>query len=624
MYLRLATALGLLAAPPLCHLLHVDLLALALLVAVTAGLFRSPLGLIDRLVLAAGLLAGWVCLLGVLASVWPWGLQPVALGEATALLPAAALLAGRRLRLPRPRWRDAQLLLPIAAAAFFYLQPLLATDATGRFARVYHGEDLARHFALYDSVLRLQGYLVFHRAEAAVALQNGFQSYPQGSHLTLAVLTEYAFNGHPPAAATTTLDHFVLLVAGVLTAFVGSVAWAARRVAGPLLGRWGTLPVAGLVVVYLVAVEATPIALTGFESELFGLTLLTLLAALVLRPLARPAEQALLLGALTIGISFAYYLLLAAAGPLLLVWLLARRRRLPRPAVLAAAALLTAAGAALPVVANWQQANSATVLVMPGGVVAVSRHLLVPLAVFAVLGLLTRPARRNADRRAALAALAAVAAVATALMAYQLSTVGKTSYYYEKLLHPVVVLAVLAAAAALGPLLGRPRLDAPRALLATAAAATVLLYNAQPDWATTGGWQGSYGAHYRSGRQAAPASAELVTAIAASRPVPDRYAAVVLTDPHAKEDPRFLEGSLWTGVLNRDNGRSWQAWIWGRWRRWPHEIVEYADASPVPLHVYLSDPATVADTLALRDHPERLAISLVSYDPEGRPIITGR
>ncbi|MER5637067.1 hypothetical protein ABT095_08930 [Kitasatospora sp. NPDC002227] len=620
MQLRFAGALGLLAAPPVLHLAHADLATLAVLVLAAAAQFRSRLGPLDRLACAAGLLTGWLCLLGVLASRWPWGLHPVAIGEATAVPLAAALLLRGHLELPRPRLGDALLMVPIAATGLFYFQPLLHADFTGRFARIYYGEDLARHFALYDSIIRFQGYLVFHRAEAAVTLQDGFQSYPQGSHLTLAVLTEFAFDGHPPTSATTGLNLFIFLVAGVLTAFVAAVVWAARRVAGPLLGRWGVLPLGTVVAAYLVAVEATPIVVMGFESELFGLTLLAVLAALVIRPLARPGEQVLLLGALTVGISFSYYLLLAATGPLLLVWLAAQRRRLPGPTVLLAAALLTGTGAALPVLANWKQAHSTAVLAIPGSVVAVSRHLLLPLAAFAVLGLLTRAARRNASRRTALAALAAVGAVAVVLMIYQVATAGQTSYYYEKLLHPVVVLAALAAAAALGPLLGMLRPTAPWAVLVTAAAAGALVLNSQPDW-TGGGWEGSYGALYRAGRQAAPASAELVTAIAASRPVPDDHAAVVLTEPHAKEDPRFLEGSLWVGVLNRDNGRSWRGWIWGRWRRTPQEIVDYAKASAVPVHVYLSDPVAAAETVRLRG-TERLAVSLVGYDPQGRPTIT--
>ncbi|WP_441245743.1 hypothetical protein [Kitasatospora sp. McL0602] len=620
---RARWALGLLAAPPLLHLLRLDLLTLALLLAAAASLFRSRLGLLDRLVLAAGGLTGWLCLLGVAASRWPWGLHPLAIAEATAV-PLAALAATRRPTLPRPTTRDALLLLPVAATAWFYLGPLLREGFTGRLAAIYHGEDLARHFALYDSVLRFGGYLTFHRAEADITLQDGFQSYPQGSHLTLAVLTEFAFGGDVPSGAPAALSRFVLLAAGVLTACVGAVAWAARWTAGPALGRWAVLPLTAAAAGYLVLVEATPLLLTGFESELFGLALFALLAALVVRPLGRPGEQAVLLGALTTGISFAYYLLLAAALPLLLVWALAHRRRLPRWPWLLLAVVGTAAAAALPVLANWKQAGSADVLVMAGGVMAVSRHLLLPLLALAALGLLTRAARRNAPRRAALGALAVTGAVAFALMRYQLATAGHVSYYYEKLLHPLVVVVVLALGAALVPAVGRRRGGPPWAVAVTAVVLGALVLNSQPDHpGTQTGWAGSSGAAYLHGDRAAPASAALVTAIDATRPVPDPRAAVLLVEPHAGEDPRFREGSLWLGVLARDNGLSWRAWIWGRWRHSAQEIADYAAAYPVPLRVYLDDPALAAETRRLAD-PDRLDVALIGYDTHDRPVVLGR
>ncbi|MDH6580142.1 hypothetical protein [Kitasatospora sp. MAP5-34] len=629
-----ALAVVLLGAPPLFHAVGADLVTLALLWGATALQFRSRLTVLDRLVLAAGLLTGWCCLLGVLASYWPWGLRPVALGEATALPLALLLLTVNRQLAVRPDLRrrlrlplgDCLLLLVLAAAGWFYLRPLLTVGVTGRLAALYHGEDLARHFALYDSVLRFGGYLTVHRAQAAVTLQDGFQSYPQGSHLTLAVLTEFADSGAVPPDSLTALGTFTVLAAGVLTAFVGAVLWAVRRAAGPALGEWAVLPLCVAVGGYLVLVEATPLLLVGFESELFGLALFVLLVALVCRPVGRAGEQLLLLGSLTVGIAFSYYLLLAAAGPLLLVWALVHRRRWRRlwPAA-AVTVVLTGAAAALPVLANWKQAGSAAVLVQPGGVLPVSRHLLLPLIALAVLGLLTGAARRNAVRRAALGGVAVVGAVAVALMRYQVAAAGRTSYYYEKLLHPLFVVTLVALGAAAVPLcgaLGRRRLRWPgRAAWAVAVSAALFLslaLNAKPDHG------GPTSADvYRHGKRAAPASATLVTAVYATRPVPDPRIGVLLVDPHGGEDPRFAEGNLWLGVLARDNGLSWRAWIWGRWRRSAQEIVDFADASPVPLRVYLDDPALAAQTVGLAGPGRlgRLDVALIRYDAQDRPVV---
>lgn len=624
-----AFAAVLLAAPPLLHLVRADLLTLALLWGATALQFRSGLTVLDRLVLAAGLLTGWVCLLGVLASAWRWGLQPLALGEATALALAVVVLSGDRgpaLRLRLPLG-DGLLLLAVAAAGWFYLRPLLTVDSAGRLAVLFQGEDLARHFALYDSVLRFGGYLTFHRAQAAVTLQDGFQSYPQGSHLSLAVLTLFARGGDLPSDSLSSLGTFALLTGGVLAAFVTAVLWAVRRVAGPALGEWSVLPLCLLIGGYLVLVEATPLLLAGFESEAFGLALFALLTALVLRPVGRAGEQLVLLGSLTVGLAFSYYLLLLAAGPLLLVWAVVHRRRwLPVWPSALVAAVVTCAAAALPVLANWKQADSAAVLVMPGGVLPVSRHLLLPLIALTVLGLLTGPARRNTVRRAALCAVLVVAAVAVGVMRYQVAAAGHTSYYYEKLLHPLVVVALVGFGAALVPVLGSPgrRRHAPwpvRAAWAVAVAVALLFtvaLNARPDKGRT-----SSAATYWHGDRSAPASAALVAAVNATRPVPDPRIGLLLVEPHGGEDPRGGEGNLWLGVLARDNGLSWRAWIWGRGHHSAQEIVDYADASPVPIRVYLDDPVLAADTLDLAGpgRRDRLDIALVRYDARGRPVV---
>ncbi|MGK4581216.1 hypothetical protein [Kitasatospora sp. HPMI-4] len=650
----------LLLAPPLLHLLHADWLTLALLWCATAARFRSKLTTLDRLVLSAGLLTGWCCLLGVLASLWPWGLHPVALAEATALpLAVLALIRPRPLPGPVVPLADRLQLLAFAAVGWCYLGPLLTENATGRLATLFHGEDLARHFALYDAVLRLGGYLVFHPEQAAVALQDGFQSYPQGSHLVLAALTSFVRGGTGAPPALASLGTFTLLTGAALTACVAAVLWAACRAAGPALGGWAVLPLCALTGGYLVLDEATPLLLAGFESEIFGLALFALLTALVLRPLARPGEQLLLLGALTVGVSFSYYLLLAAAVPLLLIWAVVHRRRLrPAPRAALAAAVLTGAAAALPVLANWRQANSPTVLAMPGGVLPVVRHLLLPLLALTVLGLLTAAARRNAVRRAALGAVLAVAGLVVALRQYQLASTGHTEYYYEKLLHQLVVVGLIALGAAVVPLFGPPgrrpartqeptgagRTDpgaghrvagratparggpARAAWAATAALAVLaaLVLNSQPDdWITRSGWQESRAAGYLHGDRAAPFSAALVTAVHATRPVPDPRIGVLLTEPRQGEDPRFYEGNLWLGVLARDNGRSWRAWIWGRWRHTPQQIVDFADGSPVPMRVYLDDPALATATarLAGPGRRGRLEIVLVSYADDGRPVV---
>ncbi|MBM0274586.1 hypothetical protein [Micromonospora tarensis] len=69
----------------------------------TASLLRSGRSLLDRMMLALALLAGLTCAVGLLFTVWPWGLHPVPVtGLALTVLTVAAVLSRRAPRLPRP------------------------------------------------------------------------------------------------------------------------------------------------------------------------------------------------------------------------------------------------------------------------------------------------------------------------------------------------------------------------------------------------------------------------------------------------------------------------------------------------------------------------------------------
>src|SRR5262249_59721947 len=87
--------------PLLADLVGLDVVMLIVLLVGTASLLRAGRTLLDRLVLATGVLAGVLIAAGLLFSVWPWGLAPVPVaGSALTVLVLAGVVLRRRPSLP--------------------------------------------------------------------------------------------------------------------------------------------------------------------------------------------------------------------------------------------------------------------------------------------------------------------------------------------------------------------------------------------------------------------------------------------------------------------------------------------------------------------------------------------
>ncbi|MGW2539731.1 hypothetical protein ACWC5I_02355 [Kitasatospora sp. NPDC001574] len=640
--------------PPLFHLVSADLLTFALVWFAAASLIRSQSTALDRLMISGGLLIGWACALSLLTSYWPWGLHPVALAEATAIpLAAVVLVQGPRparrraplralLRRLVPT-RDFPLLLTVAAAGAFLLYPILRRDAIDRLATIITAEDLARHAALYDTILRLGGLTSLHQTEAAETVTLGLGTYPQGSHLTMAVLTSFLHGGTARGSGLAQISLFVALFAVVTAGLTAALLWAVQRAAGPALRGWRGLALAVPMAVYLVVAELPRMHGRGFLSEIFALGLLALLVALAIRPLSRTREQVVALGALAVGVSFGHYLLLPVAATTVLAWAVVHWRGWRRhwPTVLATS---LAAGALVlfPPFVNAKSAGSADVLTLPGGIGPVGRHLLLPVVVAAFAALLTRRSLANKPRRVALITLASVSALCFGVMEYQLITVGSTSYFYEKMIHQLLVIGVICFGAALLPMLGRRviagRSDpaapgahrAPSArfrrglavLTATGCLGFTVLSNANPEVGLQG-WQGSPGRALLRGEGSRPGIAERIAVIAAHHPQDGRVA-VSLAGTRAWNEPiedwGSAEDNIWLSVMNRNQGRAWEPWAWSLTRRSAEEIVKFTEASAAPLRFYVDDTSPlVADLKALSaggKHPA-LALSVLKRDGHG-------
>jgi hypothetical protein len=111
------------------HLLRVDWLSALVVLAALASLLRRR-GVLDRILVALALLMGAGGAAGLLWSVWPWGLAPVAIsGTALTALVVVAAATGRRPSLPA--FRSSDLLPPLGALRFVLTAPALERTVRG-------------------------------------------------------------------------------------------------------------------------------------------------------------------------------------------------------------------------------------------------------------------------------------------------------------------------------------------------------------------------------------------------------------------------------------------------------------------------------------------------------------
>ncbi|MBT8227198.1 MAG: hypothetical protein HKP61_17915 [Dactylosporangium sp.] len=501
---------GLLAAwalPLLAHVTGLDLVLPPLVLLAAAALVRGGRTLIDQVVVAAAGLFGVLCLAGLPITWWSLGLHPVPLaGVALSALVVVAALARRR---PVLRWRlrapDGVVLGAMALVSGLVLRQFVQRDDVGRLALLAPGEDLARHFILYDAIERLNGY-AFLRPEAVADLTAAdHANYPQGLHFLVAVLGRFWRSSGTAISGPVAMDWLVWCHVATYIGFAVGVLWAVRRMAGPALSGAGALIAGGVATAYLFFGDPLTIFLRAFPNELAGLGLVAVLVALCARPLSDPREQLLALAALTVGIGFTYYLFMPVVVVAALGWLLARRRQVLRRPVLLGAAVVWALPAAIPALHN-PMANRGAQLLLPGTAIPVDPEVL--LAVFLVIAaaLATGSGLRSPAWRLWAAAATASIMLAGGIAAYQyLETGRRTSYYGEKGYHLVMVLAIvgLAAVARLlpepptGPGRFRVRALLPAGALALAAFTLFGAVNGPPS-SSAGG---SYGTGLVRGRE---------------------------------------------------------------------------------------------------------------------------
>jgi len=298
-----------------------------------ASLVRLGTTILDRVMVATAAAVGTLCAAGLVLSVWPWGFDPVALGLLgwTGLW-ALAATTGRRPRLPRPSGADVA--FPVAAlAGLWSAWPLLNADGVaGRLGWVMIGEDNARHYMWFQAISHAQSYIFLALDDVKDMVVPGSDSYPQGWHLTAAVLDRFAGGpGTGPEAFNhylgwTILTHCYLLLTVIWVAMVPR-----RRIV-----LWQGAIVSVVAGCLVLGGELSGLLVRGYPGESLGLSLCLAGIAVVAiasrqrarRPLREPAW---ILAATLVGTSFSYYVSLVPLGVIVVVWLWSRRRDL-RPA----------------------------------------------------------------------------------------------------------------------------------------------------------------------------------------------------------------------------------------------------------------------------------------------------
>ncbi|GII22247.1 hypothetical protein [Planosporangium mesophilum] len=576
------------------HLLGADWLLPPILLVGLMSLQRPGRTLLDRFVLAAAQLFGALCAAGLVISVWPWHLHPVPIaGCAFTGLVVLALVTGRRPRLPRrPPAADVVTWLAGLAVAVLAFGPFALRDLGGRMGIVAPGEDFARHFMLYDMIGKVGGYAFLHRPAAGVFAPDDYGfGYPQGTHLLYAVLDRFVRSSDRNADAVTAMDVALWCHLGSYVFLALALLWAVRRVAGPAPAPAALLAVLGGVAGVLYFGDLITVFLRGFPNELLGLALVAMLTAVVARPLAGVRDQVVTVASLLIGVSFTYHLYLPYALVVAAVWAWRRRRALPWRFTLAVAVVLAPLVVITPL-AN-RPSGSGNQLLIPGTALPVDRPVLCLVLIAALAGISARYGWRSPARRVLAVELAVAAGMVVALWAYQYAMVGHSVYYFEKLLHMLLVVGLVALGTT-ARLLPWSRVARPSAgRYATALAGVLVVAFALA--AFGGPWHAKplAGAGLRYGlglEKGSPAGGRQAVNLVRDYPDANGTVDVVLTaTPYAN-----FYATLFTAVMQR-NYRVGEAWYVFLSPSAPHrptlaDLEARVRDSPVPVRFVVRDP----------------------------------
>jgi hypothetical protein len=425
--------------PILLHVLRLDVIAPFLLLLVVASVLRSGTNLVDRFMLAAALLAGTALSLGLVFSIWPWGLHPVPVaGTLFSLVSVAAWLLRRRPSLPRRMLGSDLVVLGSGLVAFLAVYaPVAKLPAVRRFIFSVTAEDRYAHFALFDTIHRLGGYTFLHQRQAVVAVAHPAEIvYPSGSHFLYVLFDTFLRSTAGPGAPLAEFNRYFIYVLLAYAFLIMSIVWAARWIAGPLVTRWRRVFICSLVAALALGGPFLFMIEYGFDSQLAGLAFLALAVAVFARPPRVVREQALIGCALLVAVAYSYnlYAPMAAAG--LGAAAVVYRRRLRRHWLFCAGCVVIGFAVAFcqSVLSLVSGFNAQAQALAGGAGLSASVPLLLVLALAIVATMASAVARRLPAGQVMVAQVAIGTVVVAIFGGYQILSKGHTSYYYDKLL----------------------------------------------------------------------------------------------------------------------------------------------------------------------------------------------
>ncbi|MFJ2866314.1 hypothetical protein [Kitasatospora sp. NPDC087314] len=431
---------------------------LPLLVLAVGSVIKVGGVLLDRLVAAALIVAGSVVVLGLLFSVWPWGIDPIP--TSGVLFSGVALIGWLSRRAPRLplRFRPSDLMvLGTGAVLWHYLhKPLVGKGPGWRMEFLSTAEDRLNHFSYFVGIEHVGGYNFLHQ-EAAKAYMMGPSEavYPQGSHFLLAWVDSLVRSSTDLGTPLDAMNRYLLYILAAYALLGVALVWGARWIGGPRLRGWRTAAVCGTVAALVLGSNYADLVPHGFDSTIIGLLMVALLSAFLIRPAMRTPEFIVLAALGLITVTYVYNLFGAVAGVALVAALAVHRRRfrLRRWPLYALIAVVTLGLAGLPsVISVLSQLDVAGASNLGGPSVAADRTVLIGGLLLAVLAAAAPANRRTGTGRAQLALVLGAGAVICGFAAYQMHSIGHVSYYFEKLAGTGVVIALISLGA-VGPLL---------------------------------------------------------------------------------------------------------------------------------------------------------------------------
>ncbi|HUK67561.1 MAG TPA: hypothetical protein VLW50_02220 [Streptosporangiaceae bacterium] len=449
---RLHWLAGLLCAawlvPLVLHQLRLDVVQLVILLVAVASILRSGTNIVDRLMLAGSLLAGALLALGLLFSIWPWGLQPIpAGGTCFTLVAVAGWLTRRRPSLPR-RWLGSDVVVVGSGLFAFWAAyaPVASLPAVKRFTYSATAEDRYAHFALFDTIHRLGGYTFLHPIQAVASVQAPTEIvYPMGSHFLYALFDTFLRSTTAPGAPLPEFNRYFIYVLAAYAFLTMALVWAARWIAGPLVTHWRRIFVCSVVAGFAIGGPFVVMVEAGFDSQVAGLAFLAVAVAVMVRPPCVVREHVLIACALVIAVAYAYNLYAPIAVLGLLASCLVYRRRLRRywrftVVTILAGCTIALYPSALSLASGF---NAQAQALSPGVGVPVPVPLIIVLAL-AVVATMGSGVSRRLPASAAMTAHVVIAVVVIAAFGiYQVVSRGQTSYYYDKLLNAGSVVCVV-------------------------------------------------------------------------------------------------------------------------------------------------------------------------------------